>query len=295
MNLELNESSIIAYHGWRQGSIFDPRDIDLDVVSVAGHSLDENELLIICTQSCSVVERDFSKEPLFECLAITMLEKYNPKSPAATGKVIRKLQIGIHKHPNYKGIECNLNKRFFIDRRKLTQTRPKVEFQIDVQEVIKLAGWISRYYNRIAQPDELVNRMRLNLLNVLKKCINKNHPFNNSPFSESISTIYIDWQPREFNGEFFLLRLFFICSDSYTEQYLDELLLLELADFLAPQGKDDIKIINLRCGNPDNIFIGEVTGYERYTEWDDLSELGEFINAPLLKKAADLSSALHEL
>jgi len=210
MTLDINDSFVIANQGWRQGSVFDPKDVDLNnIVSVAGQPLDENELLIICTQSCSVVERDFSKEPLVECLAITMLEKYNPKSPAATGKIIRKFQIGIAKHPNFKGIECNLNKRFFIDRRRLTQTRPKSEFEIDSRDIIELGGWIARYYNRIAQPDELVNRMRRNLLDILKKCIHKNHPLNKRPFFESISTIYIDWQPREFNGDLFLLRLFF--------------------------------------------------------------------------------------
>jgi len=47
-----------------------------------------------------------------------------------------------------------------------------------------------------------------------------------------------------------------------------------------------MKIINLRCGHPDNIFISEITDYERYTEWDDLSEFGELINTPLLRKSA---------
>lgn len=46
MNSDFNESGIIANYGWQQGSIFDPKDLDLDVLSVAGQHLEENELLI---------------------------------------------------------------------------------------------------------------------------------------------------------------------------------------------------------------------------------------------------------
>jgi hypothetical protein len=50
--------------GWRQGTIFNPRGI------VDNVQLTDGELLILCTQSCTVVSSRFATDPIVEAMVI---------------------------------------------------------------------------------------------------------------------------------------------------------------------------------------------------------------------------------
>lgn len=87
--LEILDSKILQDKGWRQGSIFHPGDV------LQEFALTEEELLIICTQSCTVVSSRYTTDPIVEAMVVKILAKYNPKSFEATGKNQRKLHLEV--------------------------------------------------------------------------------------------------------------------------------------------------------------------------------------------------------
>jgi len=140
--------------GWRQGAIFDPCGI------VENIQLTDSELLVLCTQSCTVVSSRFATDPIVEAMVVKLLPKYNPRAFEATGKNQRKLHIEVIGSSEFKCIECDINRRFFLDRHHLLNINPLEEFEIGVEGSTKLAGWLGRSYTRIALPN-LLARMLL--------------------------------------------------------------------------------------------------------------------------------------
>lgn len=118
---------IILEKGWRQGSIFDPRGILKDI------NLADNELLIICTQSCTVVSLRFATDPVVEAMVVKPLTKYNYKAFEATGKNQKKLHIELRASSEFKCIECNINPRLFFDRYMLLKVNPLQELEIGLE------------------------------------------------------------------------------------------------------------------------------------------------------------------
>lgn len=284
MNRELKQDdSNIAYaktildKGWRQGSIFDPRGI------VDSIQLTDGELLVLCTQSCTVVSSRFTTDPIVEAMVIKPLSKYNPRAFEATGKNQRKLHLEVIGSSQFKCIECDINQRFFFDRRHLLNIDPLEEFAIDVEGSTKLAGWLGRSYTRIALPNLLVERVKPELLTLILKCLDEKqtHGQNKgSPIHESVSFIYLDWQPRADIADLFELKFIFLCSDAQTEEILEKRLLENLESYQVGEGKHGIRISSVMCRTPNTTFLTDLNGYERYSEWDFLSELGEIAYAP---------------
>lgn len=274
---ETFDAKIILGKGWRQGSIFHPGDILQEV------ALSEGELLIICTQSCTVVSPRYSTDPVVEAIVVKTLAKYNSKSFEATGKNQRKLHLEVFKNPQIKSIECDINRRFFFDRQHLLKMNPLNEIEIDAQGVTKLAGWIGRSYTRIALPDLLVERLKPEILPFILKCISDKQAAGSkkdSPLHESISYAYIDWQPRSDFADFFEIKFIFICHDTDAETALESRLIEGLEIYQLPEGKNRVRIADVICRTPDTTFLSDLNGFERFSEWDFLSELAAIAYAP---------------
>lgn len=275
--IDLAKAKKILDKGWCQGSIFDPRGI-LDDIPIA-----EDEFLIICTQSCTLVSRRFSIDPYAEAMIVKPLTEYNPRSEIATGKNQRKLQIELLDHSNFKCIECDINKRFFFDRNRLLEMYPLQELGIEERGGDKLAGWIGRAYTRIALPDLLVERMRLGLSKMIRKCLDKKYiddQKNMIPLHESVPYIFIDWQPRKNESEFYELRFIFLCFDPKVEELLDKELIEKLEFYLSEPGKDGLRISSLICRTRDATFVSDLDEHDRLSDWDFLSDLGDIVYAP---------------
>jgi len=282
MTIELQQSNDLANakfildKGWRQGSVFDPGDV-LEI------KLDNGEFLIICTQSCTVVSSRFGTDPNVEAMVVRPLAKYNQRDVRATGKNQRILHIEVIGNPQIKCIECDINRRFFFDRQNLLKIVPLQEIGIGERGITKLAGWLGRYYMRSALPNLLVERMKPELLPILFECLNEKQTHgqnNSSPIYESTTYSYIDWQPRKEIADLFELKFFFICSDAHTEETLERMLLEKLEPYQSKMGKDGVRISSLICRTPNTTFLTDLNGYERFSEWDFLSELGEIAYAP---------------
>jgi hypothetical protein len=274
---DITNAKLILDKGWRQGSIFDPRGI-LEEITLA-----DGELLIICTQSCTVVSSRFTTDPVVEAMVIKPLAKYNHKAFEATGKNQRKLHIEIINNTHFKCIECDFNRRFFFDRRKLLDLKQLLELEIDNEGSTKLAGWIGRAYTRIALPNLLVERIKIDLLQIILACLDQKHPHSQidaSPIYESVSFIYLDWQPRKDVSDLYELKFIFLCADVKTEEILERELFEKLEAYQTETGKHGVKITSLICRTPNTTFLTDLNGYERYSEWDFLSDLGEIAYAP---------------
>lgn len=285
---DLAQARQISFNGWRQGSVFDPRGV-LNKITIAESeiSLSENEFLIICTQSCSLVSRRFEADPYAEAMVVKLIDEYNPRSQEATGKNQRKLQIKLLDHPKFKCIECDINKRFMFNRKRLLETQPSKELNLEENAGDKLAGWYGRSITRTALPDLLVERMG-NLSKIIKKCLDKkfiDDQGNLSPIHESIPYQYIDWRPRKENPEGpFILRFFFLCANPESEENLDKELTEKLNPYLSESGKDGLKIIEIACKTDDSTFVRDLYQYERLSDLDYLSDLGNICKAPPAKK-----------
>lgn len=276
-NTDITNAKIILDKGWRQGSVFDPRGILEEMI------LADGELLIICTQSCTVVSSRFETDPVLEAMVIKPLAKYNHKAFEATGKNQRKLHIEVVDNSQFKCVECDINRRFFFDRRNLLKISPSQEVEVGIEGVTKLAGWLARSYTRIALPNLLVERVKAEILPLILKCLDEKQSHaqkHGSPIHESVSFIYIDWQPRTDISDLFELKLIFLCSDSQTEETLERGLLEKLEPYQTATGKQGVRISSVVCRTPDTTFITDLNGYERFSEWDFLSELGEIAYAP---------------
>ena len=281
---DLVKAKQISKQGWRQGSIFDPRGV-LNKITIAENTiiLEEDEFLIICTQSCTLVSKRFEVDPYAEAMIVKLVNEYNPRSQEATGKNQRKLHIKLLNHSKYKCIECDINKRFLFDRKRLLEMHPSREFILEADAGDKLAGWYGRSITRIALPDLLVERMG-DISKTIKKCLEKkcyDDQENLSPLHESVLYNYIDWQPREGDPDtLFLLRFFFLCSTPECEENLDQELLEKLKSYQCEDGKNGVKIVEISCKTDDSTFVRDLHQYERLSDLDYLSDLGEISKAP---------------
>lgn len=281
----------ISFDGWRQGSVFDPRGV-LNKISVAENeiSLSNNEFLIICTQSCALVSRRFEADPYAEAMIVKLIDDYNPRSQEATGKNQRKLQIRLLDHPKFKCIECDINKRFMFNRKRLLEMHPSKELNLEENAGDKFAGWYGRSITRTALPDLLVERMG-GLSKIIKKCLEKKFYDDQgilSPIHESVIYQYIDWQPRkETPIDLFTLRFFFLCANPETEENLDREFTEKLSSYQSVAGKDGLKIIEITCKTDDSTFIRDLYQYVYLSDLDYLSDLGEICKAPPKKTQAN--------
>lgn len=180
----------------------------------------------------------------------------------------------------FKCIECDINRRFFFDRHHLLNIDPLQEFEIDAAGSTKLAGWLGRSYTRIALPNLLVERVKPELLSLIFECLDENGQNKGPPILESVSFIYLDWQPRADIADLFELKFIFLCSDTQTEEMLERMLLEKLEPYQVEAGKHGVRVSSIICRTPNTTFLTDLNGYERYSEWDFLSELGEIAHAP---------------
>ena len=82
---EQAEALLLA--GWRQGALFAPNDKIPFPPATDG----DGNILIVLTQSCTVVSERLNSDPVVEVATAKLLKNFNAKDQAATGKSFRKL------------------------------------------------------------------------------------------------------------------------------------------------------------------------------------------------------------
>ncbi len=265
-----DEAQLILGAGWRQGSIFRPPAAFFVPVQIDRGG----EWLVVCTQSCTVVSSNRSANPNIEFLVAKPVEKYNPRSHEATGRNSHCFHLPILGMPDAEALECDINRRFFADRRVCLEQTPDTGISASEEAVRNLAGWIARYYSRIALPNALVTRARNGLFKTIEKVLRAARP-SGEELSASVDRIGVHWSPdSELQDGLYVVDLLFLCADADADTQLHSLLKNPLSPFTRDGGHDGIKVVYDTTVRSET-FISAFDGYKRLTEWDYLSSLGE--------------------
>ena len=264
-----NEARRVLEAGWRQGSVCrPPADLAIPV------SIDrEKEWLVVCTQSCTVVSPNLVNDPHIEFIVAKPIGSYKPNSQEASGKTIRRFHLPIAGHPGVAALDCDINRRFVAPRSLCLTSTPDAGITVSEEASRNLAGWISRYYTRVALPNELVIRAG-KLFDIIKAALKKNTKDGDKLF-ESIDKIFVQWKPdSELQAGLYEVNLLFLCADGEADLLLDTLLEAKLKPFTEESGCDGIKLTYANTVRSET-YISQLDGYRRLSEWDYLSNLGD--------------------
>lgn len=143
-------------HGWRQGALVRAMN-DPSFSKFAHFALEENDLFLIISQTCDLVNADFTSEPFFEALRLSPLEK-DPENEYKGGKNSRILQFQINVNDLPQSLQALPYERFFINRKLLLDYSPE-EF-IREGEQIMINAWLTRRITRTAFPDKFEKRWK---------------------------------------------------------------------------------------------------------------------------------------
>lgn len=259
----------IYSNGWRQGSVIDKDSITLPE-KFSCHNEDDYYILI-CSQSCTVVSPDISKDPYVEAVLAKPIQKYNSRSPEARGKNQRKLHLPVNGGDNFEALEIQLKDRFELPRQNLTDILPKKDITLNKSEVLSLASWLGRNYTRIALPDTLVQKLketgfRKELEDWFKTKLN-----DDATIADKISNIYISWKPDE-EADKYEVKMVFICDNepdtvgNVTSNFDDKISSLDYPDLT----------LNLSCEARDAIYLSDLDGLHRFSEFDYLTQMEEW-------------------
>jgi hypothetical protein len=228
-----NEARQVLDAGWRQGSVCRPPDDPAIHVS-----FDRNqEFLVVCTQTCTVVSRDLAGDPYIEFIVAKPLGSYNSKSQEATGKTLRRFHLPVSGHSTIAALECDINRRFFAPRTLCLIYKPDADIIASEEATRNLAGWISRYYTRVALPNELVIRTK-SLFDIIKAVLKKTTK-NGDKLFDCIDKIYIQWKPdTEVQNGIYEVNILFLCVDEDSDSQLHALLENKLKHFTEKNGHD---------------------------------------------------------
>lgn len=271
------EAEQISVAGWRQGVPFQvPASLQIDAAYDA-----VTEWLVICTQSCTVVSPSLENDPAVEVVIGKILGTFNPKSREATGRNVRRFQFPVTGIPGVEAFECNINRRFSFPREKLLQFRPPEGVMVSAKDAKNLAGWISRYYTRIALPDELVRRSKIKggLFDRVRKALNQKMD-DGEPVYTAIDGIFIRWEPGaeparlSYPSDPYRLDLIFLCERGEADTLLGESLTRDLEQFTDDAGHDGLEVM-FDTRQTSQTFVSELSAYNRLSEWDYFSNLAD--------------------
>lgn len=264
-----NEAQQILEAGWRQGSVFrPPASLALPV------PLDrEHKRLVVCTQSCTVVSRDLAGDPHIEFIIAKPTGHYKANSQEATGKTLRIFHLPVFGLANAPALECDINRRFVLSRELCLKHPPEAGITVSEDAARNLAGWISRYYTRVALPNELVIRAK-GLFDAIKSALKK-YTQSGERLSESIDKILVNWSPDiELQGGLYHLDILFLCADDDADMRLNSLLEAKLQPFTEEGGHNGIELKYENKVSSETL-LSDIQAYKRLSEWDYLSNLGD--------------------
>jgi hypothetical protein len=262
--------------GWRQGSAF-RAPVGLEVPIAYDR---DTEWLVVCTQSCSVVSPRLTADPHIEVATARPIKKYSARSPQATGKDFRRFHLPVPGATGFQALECDINRRFNIPRERFLDFAPEPGITVPEGAGRALAGWLSRYYSRIALPNAFVTRSRdSGFFETVKTALDQVHG-DGQPLSAAVDGIYVVCTPDTelAEGQPYACDLVFLCATQASASTLGEWLLDPLAPFTRDGGHGGIALIwdtKIRTST----FVDELMGYSRLSEWDYLSDLGDVAEA----------------
>lgn len=255
-SFERTQAEALLEAGWRQGALFASNEwIPLPD--------SQDALIVVLTQSCTVVSSRLETDPHIEVALARCKETFNPKDQNAQGKNVRKLLLPVV-GDGFQAIEIDINTRKLLPRELLLNFAPTGP-QLSENEARKIGGWMARYYARVALPNTLVERIRREAFDAIKKGLKTQH--DGAPLHVKTRSALIDWQPDDEEGPY-RVRITMICHDQSATEALDRAIGGKAVSGLGDE-------ITVDVVSADATFLSELEGRTRLSEWDYFSDLGE--------------------
>jgi hypothetical protein len=151
----MDDAEAIWHNDWRQGSILLPESLCARPHFQPALQLAPEDILIVLTQDCDLVQKDFAKEPFVEIIKATPIIG-NPDGNFLYGKNPRIIQFPIGE----QHFQASCHDRSWLDRRLLAQVKPSEVHVLHPSVIHLLREWVAKRYIRPAFPDEFNARIR---------------------------------------------------------------------------------------------------------------------------------------
>ncbi|MCE6077450.1 hypothetical protein FS799_21625 [Agrobacterium vitis] len=254
--------------GWRQGSTFIVQGRLAELTGFA-----EGEIVVVLTQSCSVVSTDLVKDPFVEiALLARETQAYSAKSQNAVGKNMRKLSIPLDEDGKEIGFLVDINARRFLGRELFLDFAPDGP-QSSVAVGEKIGRWIGSTYSRAALPNNLVDFFRAAKFNEVIEAVLKSK-YEGNPIHGSVRSMHADWSSDE-EVDFYDLRIDFLCDDELVSMEFNERLESAFGGTLPDIAKSGKLNLRLNVKDAVSTSFNEFDHMRRFSDWDFFSGLAD--------------------
>lgn len=200
---------IHAQH-WRQGRLLPVASHEEVTQQLSLPPLADDDAVIVISQSCDLVNGDFTDEPFAEILLAHPL----PGSANSTYMYLRNPRR-LHFHLQIDGQRCAYTAwiwdRYRLPRQFFAEWPPDDKRLLDQDELDVLVSWLAARYERTALPDELQRRLKSpKVQDKLKKAI--------KPLKE-VSALFVECSDQELSAdEVYRLRVKLVMPKKYYDQ-----------------------------------------------------------------------------
>lgn len=157
------DSSVLASNGWLQGKILKKQFADLLTQIVSLPSSNENDIWIVVSQSCDLLNNSFENEPYAEVVKATLIEREVAKT-LVFNKNPRMLECEeAFQGEGSQSIRLSIHDRVLIKRSLLANSEPVNNLELKQETIRIITRWISNRYIRPAFPDEFNTRAKREL------------------------------------------------------------------------------------------------------------------------------------
>ena len=264
-----SEAERLLASGWLQGAMFASNDI----VGVP-EGIETGTLLVVLTQSCTVVSSSLSRDPLVEIAVVTPEGKpYKATTQEATGKVFRKLSVPLGDGEKPESGIVDINRRHFVPRERFLQFEPDGP---DVKALIAkpLGGWVGRYYTRAALPNLLNTELaKIKFSDTMEKVLKAKPNGSEETHHQLMTVIFGKWSPDNEIGPYTLDLAFILRQGPNAEDFSDALREV-FGDVPIEVTAGTVKV-NIDILDAESVFLNQFEKWHRITQWDHFSALSE--------------------
>jgi hypothetical protein len=264
---------VLLEAGWRQCQVFRPtKEINRGVEG-------EDIYFVVCTQSCTVVSPCLIRDPFVELAIGRPVTKFNFKSHESRGRNVRRFHLPVS-GIGFEALEIDINSRRFVNRELLLKI-DYARLQVADDARRDFAAWIARSYSRIALPTQLVKQLKTTILKKLEGFLEEKIRAETFSLARHnlINSIWIRFKPdAELSGcDLYEVKLLIICDEpEIVEEYDREL----LKRFGSQSVTVDHFSFSFDVNSLDGTLLSDLNGWQRFTEWDYLSGMGEAASTP---------------
>jgi len=250
--------------GWRQGSIL-PRGIV---------EVEEQEVAIVVSQDCDLLNEDLAKEPVFEILVAKRIKRLDGNF--IKGRNPRRINVSASRAGETWLLDAHASSRSFQSREVLLGNRPDGDVAADDLDYLK--RWLGRRYYRAAFPDNFNERIRPANDKIEARLLNLSKP---------LTSVFLAVSDAELPpGRDYEITIYgAMLDDDYQDQALRDAALQEMTALAtAVGGCTGISVLDFDVRGEADISLNDLRTLSRW-DYDSLSLKAP--GAPLVPVDAD--------